>query len=140
MARQRSPRTVTVDPRSRGVNLDAPGRDEPPPPPPLVGVGPETPTTTTPQGGVHSDVPYRFDLVDPAAMSALARVLDYGIRRGYPVDNWRCIDTNAHLNHVLMHINAHLYGDTQDEHLEHAFTRLMFALGVELQGGVRSRA
>lgn len=104
----------------------------------LTGVGPETPTITTAQGGVHSDIPYRFDLIDPRAMLALARVLDYGIRRGYAANNWRYIDTEAHLNHVLMHINAWLAGDPQDDHLEHAFTRLMFALGVHMQGGVWS--
>lgn len=106
----------------------------------LQGVGPETPLVTTPTGGVHSDIPFRFDLFDPNAMFALAGVLDYGIKRGYKVDNWRYIDTRAHLNHVLMHITAHLAGDTQDNHLAHAFTRMMFAVGVELQGGARHAA
>jgi hypothetical protein len=34
-----------------------------------------------------------------------------------------------------MHILAYLAGDKQDDHLGHAFCRMMFALGVELQGG-----
>lgn len=100
----------------------------------LQGVGPDTPIETNELGGQQSSVPYRFDLFDPASMFALAEVLDYGAKR-YTPENWRLIDVNSNLNHVMVHIMAYLAGDTQDKHLEHAFCRMMFALGVELQGG-----
>lgn len=103
----------------------------------LMGVGPDVPKVTNAAGGQQSELHYRFDLIDGPALFALAQVLDYGTRvRGYPEQNWRLITVEDNLNHVLMHIYAHLAGDRQDKHLEHAFTRMMFALGVELAGGV----
>lgn len=102
----------------------------------LAGIGPDAPKVTNDMGGQQSKLDYRFDLLDPAAMFALASVLHYGVNvRGYPANNWRAISVDENLNHAMMHILAHLQGDTQDQHLEHAFTRMMFALGVHLQGG-----
>jgi hypothetical protein len=103
----------------------------------FVGVGPDAPKVTNANGGVQSGSRYRFDLLDVPSMFALAGVLHYGVDvRDYPVDNWRYIDTHEHINHALTHIMADLGGDTQDDHLVHAFCRMMFALGVRLQGGV----
>lgn len=79
--------------------------------------------------GLQSPTHYRFDLMDANAMFALGKVLDEGAKK-YGVDNWRSIPTNNHLNKALIHIYAYLAHDTQDEHLEHAFTRLMMALAV----------
>lgn len=104
----------------------------------LDGIGPDQPIVTNEFGGQQSEVPYRFDLLDSRAMFALASILHYGADiRGYPEGNWRLIPAKDNVNHALIHIMAWLDGDTQDKHLEHAFCRLMFALGVELQGGVK---
>lgn len=106
----------------------------------LVGVGPDVPKVTNEHGGQRSELNYRFDLMDPQAMFALAKILDYGVRvRGYPEDNWRLIPARDNINHALVHLYAHLAGDTQDDHLAHAFCRVMFALGVELAGGVPTK-
>lgn len=102
----------------------------------LAGIGPEAPVETTPTGGQHSAMPYRFDLLDAKSIFAIAEILHYGTNvRKYPANNWRSISVGDNLNHVLMHIFAYMDGDTQDEHLKHALTRMMFAVGVELQGG-----
>jgi hypothetical protein len=84
------------------------------------------------QGGKQSRLDYRFDLIDANAMFALAKVMHEGAQN-YDVDNWRKIDTKSHLNHAQSHIWAYMAGDKQDEHLSHAFTRLMMALAVSLQ-------
>lgn len=102
----------------------------------IEGVGKDAPIETNEKGGKQSYIPYAFHLIDPKAILALAKVLAEGERK-YGRDNWRKISTESHLNHALTHIYAHLGGDTQDEHLEHAFCRLMMALGVIYQEGGR---
>lgn len=104
--------------------------------PTASGIGPDAPKVTNEFGGQQSQLNFRFDLLDAKAMFALAGVLDYGVReRGYPANNWRRIPVNENLNHALMHIMAYMDGDVQDDHLVHAFVRMMFAVGVQLQGG-----
>lgn len=93
---------------------------------------PDAPMTTNERGGSQSDIPVRFDLIDGKAMFEMAKVLDHGARK-YGIDNWRLIDVNDHLNHLLMHTFAYLAGDATDEHLSHILCRATFALGVSLQ-------
>ena len=63
-------------------------------------------------------------------LMAIAKVLQYGASR-YAPNNWRLIPQEEHINHALIHIIAHLAGDTQDEHLDHALCRLMMAYATE---------
>jgi hypothetical protein len=63
---------------------------------------------------------------------ALAEVTQYGAER-YARDNWRLIEEESHINHALIHIFAYQAGNTQDDHLEHAFCRLMFALAKKIR-------
>jgi len=86
--------------------------------------------TTNTQGGKQSKLEFRFDLIDTKAIFALANVLHTGEVR-YGKDNWRKIDTESHINHAISHAYAYLAGDKQDDHLSHALTRLMMAIGVE---------
>ncbi len=58
-----------------------------------------------------------------------SRILKEGAKK-YPINNWRKIPREEHLNHALNHLFAFLKGDTQDEHLEHALCRLMMSLSV----------
>ncbi len=95
-------------------------------------VSPDAPMTTNEKGGSQSDIPVRFDLIDGKALFEMAKVLDYGAKK-YGADNWRLIDVNDHLNHLLMHTYAYLAGDRTDEHLSHILCRATFALGVTLQ-------
>lgn len=102
------------------------------------GVGPDTPSTVNERGGKQSALDYRFDLVDPLTMFTLARILDEGSRK-YGDWNWRNITQSDNINHALSHIYAFLAGDKQDDHLGHAFCRLMFALSQELTPGESER-
>lgn len=96
----------------------------------IEGVGPDAPTVTNESGGSQSFVPYRCDLLPPKALLAVAEVLAEGAKK-YGVDNWRKISCKDHLNHLLMHVYAHLAGDESDEHLTHAACRILFALEME---------
>lgn len=81
--------------------------------------------------GKQSDIKARFDLIDPGAIAALARVLHEGAKvYGEGDDNWRRIPVNDHLNHAVAHVYKYLEGDTSEDHLPHAFCRLMFAVAL----------
>lgn len=95
----------------------------------IQGIGKNGPIHTNRDGGKQSSLNVRFDLLDPKAIFALAYILDEGAKK-YSENNWRKVSQKDHINHALMHIFAHLNGDTQDDHLEHAFCRMMMALGT----------
>ncbi|PYE51558.1 hypothetical protein HUB98_05975 [Paenibacillus barcinonensis] len=98
----------------------------------VKGVGKDAPTVTNELGGKQSQVLYRFDLLNPAAMFEMTKVLKYGADK-YGADNWMNIEVRDHINHMLIHAYAYLAGDTSDEHLSHIMCRAMFAQAVELK-------
>jgi hypothetical protein len=82
------------------------------------------------KGGKQSKTSHRFDLLDAKAMFLLGRILKQGAKK-YGDANWKLIDVESHLNHALGHIMSYLEGgDVEEDHLGHAFTRLMMAIGV----------
>lgn len=93
---------------------------------------PNAPTHENEKGGKQSHIPVRFDLVDGKAMFAMAAVLHEGAEK-YGENNWRLIDVDDHLNHLIMHAYAYLAGDRSDQHLSHIMCRAMFAQGVQFQ-------
>lgn len=99
----------------------------------IKGVGQDAPMDVNQYGGKQSKMDYAFDQLDPLAMFQLAGILQKGSEK-YGRDNWKKITTEEHLNHALQHIFAHLAGDKQDDHLGHAFCRLMFAIVVDRDG------
>jgi hypothetical protein len=100
---------------------------------PIVkGVGKDEPRVVNERGGSQSKVHYRFDLLDPKAMFEMTKVLAEGAEK-YGENNWKLIDVEDHLNHLLIHVYAYLAGDRTDDHLSHAMCRAMFAMGVELE-------
>jgi hypothetical protein len=98
----------------------------------IPGVGPDAAVVVNAAGGKQSQTAGRFDLLDAPAMFQIAGILDAGAAK-YGEDNWRLIPTRPHLNAALAHIYAWLAGDRQDDHLGHAFCRLMFACATENQ-------
>ena len=93
---------------------------------------PDVETHTNEKGGKQSHIPVRFDLVDGKAMFKMCAVLHQGAEK-YGANNWRLVDVDDHLNHLIMHAYAYLSGDRSDEHLSHIMCRAMFAQAVELQ-------
>lgn len=99
----------------------------------IAGVGKDAPTTTNATGGKQSHSPYRADLLPPHALLAVAAVLKHGADK-YGANNWHAITVAENLNHAMVHILAHQAGDVSDEHLDHAATRLLFALDQSRSG------
>ena len=64
----------------------------------------------------------------------IGKTLQYGVTR-YAPNNWRLIPQEEHINHALLHLLALYSGDTQDDHLPHALTRLMMASATEVSKG-----
>lgn len=93
--------------------------------------GKDRPITVNEKGGGQSSVPVRFDLIDGKALFNMAHVLDEGAKK-YGDNNWRQIDVEDHLNHLIMHAYAYLSGDRSDEHLSHIMCRAMFAQAVAI--------
>lgn len=68
-------------------------------------------------------------------ISTIAKRLQYGATKGnngkgYPVNNWRLIPREQHLNHAMNHIFAMAMGDEQDDHKSAAICRLHMALAT----------
>lgn len=71
---------------------------------------------------------------DTEIMFTIGEVLQEGAGR-YAPNNWRLIPEEEHINHALIHILAHIAGDTQDNHIGHAMCRLMMAYATEKSEG-----
>ena len=99
----------------------------------VEGVGPDAPTVTNEHGGKQSGSPYRSDLLPPLALLAVAKVLKGGADK-YGANNWHKIEVVDHINHAMTHLLALQAGDGSDDHLEHAATRILFALDSHLAG------
>lgn len=95
-------------------------------------LGRDSEVEVNPQGGQQSKLDYSFHLLDAPAIMALAEVVNMGAKK-YARDNWRLIDEESHINHALTHLYAYMAGNTQDDHLEHAFCRLMMALAKKIR-------
>ena len=93
----------------------------------IKGVGKDAPTKVAENGAKQSDSPYRTDLLPAQALLSIAAVLKGGADK-YGPNNWRKIPLVDHINHAMTHLYALLAGDTSDDHLSHAATRMLFAL------------
>lgn len=91
-------------------------------------------------GGRHSKLGLNFMAIGPEALARMALVLEQGAVAHQDPDgsNWRKIPCETHLNHALFHINAWQRGVVGEDHLGHAFTRLMMACETEGGGQWRS--
>ena len=85
---------------------------------------------TLPTGGKQHKAEYRFDLLDAKALFEATKVLAQGADK-YGEDNWRRIPARDHVNHAIIHLYAHLAGDTQEPHLINAFCRCMMAIATK---------
>lgn len=99
----------------------------------IPGVGKDAPMSENKLGGKQSEMLYDFTQIDAGSLFQLAGILHEGSKK-YGKYNWKKIDTEDHLNHALQHVFAFLAGDYQDDHLGHAFCRLMFAITINRDG------
>jgi len=100
------------------------------PPGPKTATGPdlspEAPVETNAAGGQQSNTGCLL-LETPRALLHVGGVFAHGASK-YARGNWRLIPVEDHINHVLVHLMAHLAGDEQDDHLGHALCRMLMAV------------
>ena len=99
----------------------------------VIGVGPDAEIVTNDRGAMQSKVNHRLDLIPADAVFRMGETLKIGAER-YAEWNWTGIPTTDHINHALIHLYAWLAGDTQDDHLGHAITRIAFAIHTDAHG------
>jgi hypothetical protein len=99
----------------------------------------DAPIETLANGAKQSAVGYRYDLLDPYALAAVAGIAHKGALK-YGDNNWHGIPVESHLNHAMAHIYAFLAGDVGEPHLEHALCRMIFATGKHLNPAINGSA
>lgn len=84
-------------------------------------------------GGIQHERPYRSQDLFFKALLAVSNVrYDAVVNKGYPSENYKLIPKDDHIGRALTHIFAYMAGDKTNAHLEHACTRLLMALEMEL--------
>lgn len=88
---------------------------------------------TNENGGMQSALETRYDLIPPEVLKRIAKVYAGGARK-YAPNNWKLIDSESHLNHMLNHIHDfRISGNPEDA--EHAACRMtMWLYMLESEG------
>lgn len=85
----------------------------------------DAPIVENEHGGKGAYTPYRFDLIPPEVVFAIAERLGFGARK-YEDWNWLKVTPDEHLSHLLQHIYALQLGDTSDDHAAAMLARAVF--------------
>lgn len=72
----------------------------------------------------------RFSLIPPGALKRVAMVLTKGAKK-YKEYNWIGLPTSRSLDSAMRHIEQYRNGETDEDHLAHAVTNLMFIMHQE---------
>jgi Domain of unknown function (DUF5664) len=87
----------------------------------------------TPRGGKHTRVNERWDLLPYPALRDIAECMHHGSIK-YGEKNYQKISVAANINHAIRHAFMFIEGDTSEDHLVNAATRMVFALELFRRG------
>ena len=90
-------------------------------------------------GGAQSAIHGAPHLLPAEALLRFSQVCAIGAST-YAANNWRRIPFEDHVSHALEHLFLLMDGDTSDDHLGHALTRLGFAVATEPEAGFDFKA